>query len=145
MEASTKIALRAIEIANLLAMNYFAALVPDKLQTLLDSLAAQPDDFKVTWAFNGTKHFIEQHAPLAPYRTWLIPALRCPGLECSLALQARAGMKLASGGEVGAGKIGIEVDFVLLSGHPHAPRLVSTSQVCYGCPIATCATYVLWC
>ena len=25
------------------------------------------------------------------------------------------------------------------------PRLVSTSQVCYGCPIATCATYVLWC
>ena len=70
VEASTKIALRAIEIANLLALNN-AAQVPDKLQNLIDSLAAQSDDFKVTWAFNGTKHFIDQHAQLAPYRTWL--------------------------------------------------------------------------
>jgi hypothetical protein len=70
LQASTKIALRAIEIANLLALNNTAQ-VPDKLQTLLDSLAAQPDDFKVTWTFNGTKHFIDQHAQLAPYRTWL--------------------------------------------------------------------------
>ena len=46
VEASTKIALRAIEIANLLALNN-SAQVPDKLQALLDSLAAQPDDFKV--------------------------------------------------------------------------------------------------
>jgi tetratricopeptide (TPR) repeat protein len=70
VEVSTKIALRAIEIANLLALNN-AAQVPDKLQALIDSLAAQPDDFKVTWTFNGTKHFIDQHAQLAPYRTWL--------------------------------------------------------------------------
>src|SRR5262245_27620701 len=52
IEVSTKIALRAIEIANLLALNNTAQ-VPEKLQTLLDSLAAQPDDFKVTWTFNG--------------------------------------------------------------------------------------------
>jgi len=70
VEVRTKIALRAIEIANLLALNN-AAQVPDKLQTLIDSLAAQPYDFKVTWTFNGTKHFIDQHAQLAPYRTWL--------------------------------------------------------------------------
>ena len=70
VKASTKIALRAIEIANLLALNNVAQ-VPDKLQTLIDSLAAQPDDFKVTWTFNGTKHFIDHSAQLAPYRTWL--------------------------------------------------------------------------
>jgi tetratricopeptide (TPR) repeat protein len=70
MEASTKTALRAIEIANLLALNN-ATQVPDKLQTLIDSIAAQPDDFKVTWTFNGTKHFIDHSAQLAPYRTWL--------------------------------------------------------------------------
>jgi len=70
LQASTKIALRVIEIANLLALNN-ATQVPAKLQTLIDSLAAQPDDFKVTWTFNGTKHFIDQHAQLAPYRTWV--------------------------------------------------------------------------
>jgi hypothetical protein len=70
IEASTKIALRAIEIANLLALNN-ASLVPDKLQTLIDNLAAQPEDFKVVWAFNGTKHFIDHSAQLAPYRAWL--------------------------------------------------------------------------
>jgi hypothetical protein len=70
VEANTKIALHAIEIANLLALNN-AAQVPDKLQTLIDSLTAQADDFKVTWTFNGTKHFIDHSAQLVPYRTWL--------------------------------------------------------------------------
>ena len=70
IEARTKIALRAIEIANLLALNN-AAQVSDKLQTLIDSLTAQPDDFKVTWTFNGTKHFIDHSAQLTPYRAWL--------------------------------------------------------------------------
>jgi hypothetical protein len=45
--------------------------VPDTLQTLIDSLAVQPEDFKVTWTFNGTRHFIDHSAQLAPYRTWL--------------------------------------------------------------------------
>ena len=97
VEASTKIALRAIEIANLLALNN-AAQVPDKLQTLIDSLAAQPDDFKVTWTFNGTKHFIDQHAQLAPYRTWLgqlFTALEAEDRQTALTgLQAaRAGLQ----------------------------------------------------
>jgi tetratricopeptide (TPR) repeat protein len=70
VEASAKIALRAIEIANLLALNN-SAQVPDKLQALIDSLAAQPNDFKVTWTFNGTKQFIAHSAQLVPYRTWL--------------------------------------------------------------------------
>jgi tetratricopeptide (TPR) repeat protein len=70
LKSSTKIALRAIEIANLLALNN-SSQVPDKLQTLIDNLASQPEDFKVTWTFNGTKHFIDHSAQLAPYRTWL--------------------------------------------------------------------------
>jgi tetratricopeptide (TPR) repeat protein len=97
VEASTKIALRAIEIANLLVLNN-SALVPDKLQNLIDSLAAQSDDFKVTWAFNGTKHFIDQHAQLAPYRTWLgqlFTALEAEDRQTALmGLQAaRAGLQ----------------------------------------------------
>ena len=96
VEARTKIALRAIEIANLLALNN-AVLVPDKLQTLIDSLAAQSDDFKVTWTFNGTKHYIDQDAQLAPYRAWLgqfFIALEAEDRETALTgLQAtRAGL-----------------------------------------------------
>jgi tetratricopeptide (TPR) repeat protein len=70
VKTSTKIALRAIEIANLLALNN-SPQVPDKLQALIDSLAAQTDDFKVIWTFKGIKHFIDHSAQLAPYRTWL--------------------------------------------------------------------------
>jgi tetratricopeptide (TPR) repeat protein len=97
VEASTKIALRAIEIADLLAMNN-ASLVPDKLQTLIDSLAAQADDFKVIWTFNGTKHFIDHSTQLAPYRTWLgqlFTALEAADRQTALTgLQAaRAGLQ----------------------------------------------------
>ena len=97
MEARTKIALRAIEIANLLALNNTAQ-VPDKLQTLIDSLTAQPNDFKLTWTFNGTKHFIDHSAQLAPYRTslgQLFTALEAEDRETALTgLQAaRAGLQ----------------------------------------------------
>jgi len=37
------------------------------------SLVAQPEDFKVTWGFNGSQHFLSQYAPLAPYHAWLKP------------------------------------------------------------------------
>ena len=80
VEVSTKIALRAIEIANLLALGNTTQ-VPDKLQTMIDSLAAQPDDFKVTWTFSGTQHFIKHHAQLAPYRTWLGQLFSAPKTE----------------------------------------------------------------
>jgi hypothetical protein len=97
MEARTKIALRAIEIANLLALNN-TALMPDKLQSLLDSLTAQPDDFKGTWTFNGTRHFIDYSAQLSPYRAWLgqlFTALEAEDRETALTgLQAaRAGLQ----------------------------------------------------
>ena len=70
VEPQINIALHAIEIANLLALDK-AALVPGKIDTLLETLARQPDDLKVTWSFGGTLHFISQHEALAPYRSWL--------------------------------------------------------------------------
>jgi len=71
VSASTKIALRAIQIANALAQNKTQQ-VPAALEILQQSIAAQPDTFQVGWTFNGTKHFISQNERLAPYRAWLL-------------------------------------------------------------------------
>src|SRR5262249_4248034 len=54
------VALRAIEIANLLALDN-TALVPGEIDTLLETLTRQPEAFKVTWSFGATLHFISQH------------------------------------------------------------------------------------
>ncbi|MEP7339742.1 MAG: hypothetical protein ABI977_18535 [Acidobacteriota bacterium] len=70
IDAGTKIALRMIEIANLLALGQ-AAEVLAKLDQLSEAVAAQPVDFKITRTFNGTLHFIGQNEKLAPYREWL--------------------------------------------------------------------------
>ena len=45
--------------------------VPAALDALLAHITAQPDDFRVTWSFEGVKHFIGQDDGLAPYRPWL--------------------------------------------------------------------------
>ena len=70
LAADIKLALRLIEIANLLALGQ-AQEVPVKLDLLSQAVAAQPADFKLTWTFNGTLHFIGQNKKLAPYREWL--------------------------------------------------------------------------
>jgi hypothetical protein len=71
-----KIALAAIQIANLLAQNKTQQ-IPAALETLQQSLAAQPDTFTVGWSFAGTKHFISiepnpDGRGLARYRAWLL-------------------------------------------------------------------------
>ncbi|MDZ7369071.1 MAG: hypothetical protein ONB43_24935 [candidate division KSB1 bacterium] len=71
VEPSTKIALRAIGIANALAQNKTQQ-APAELGILQAALAAQPDTFKVGWSFEGTKHFISQNEKLAPHRAWLL-------------------------------------------------------------------------
>ncbi|NUO82718.1 hypothetical protein HUU05_21815 [candidate division KSB1 bacterium] len=71
VEPRTKIALRAIGIANALAQNQTQQ-VPAALETLQAAIAAQPDTFKVGWSFEGTKHFISTNETLAPYRAWLL-------------------------------------------------------------------------
>jgi tetratricopeptide (TPR) repeat protein len=71
VEPSVKIALRAIGIANALAQNKTQQ-VPTALETLQQSIAAQPDTFQVGWSFEGTKHFISTNEKLASYRAWLL-------------------------------------------------------------------------
>jgi tetratricopeptide (TPR) repeat protein len=68
--ASTRIALRATEIANLLALGE-ANQVPVRIKTLIEEVSRQPAEFKVEWGFDGTRHFIAQNEKLVPYRVWL--------------------------------------------------------------------------
>jgi tetratricopeptide (TPR) repeat protein len=67
---STKTALRTIDIASLLADGKTSQ-VPVKLDTLIADVTRQPTEFKFTWGFDGTKHFIGQNESLSPYRGWL--------------------------------------------------------------------------
>jgi tetratricopeptide (TPR) repeat protein len=68
---SMKIALRAIEIANLLALQK-TELMLGKIEQLREIMASQPEEFTVDWPFAGTKYFISHHETLAPYRPWLL-------------------------------------------------------------------------
>jgi tetratricopeptide (TPR) repeat protein len=65
-----KVALRAIEIANLLALDK-ANQVPAKLDGLIESVTGQPAGFKVDWSFAGTLHFIGKDEKLKAHRAWL--------------------------------------------------------------------------
>ena len=38
---------------------------------MLAHITAQPEDFRVTWSFEGVTHFIGQYDSLAPYQPWL--------------------------------------------------------------------------
>jgi hypothetical protein len=67
----TKSALRAIEIADLLALNKTNK-IPIKIEALIAEVSRQPVEFKVEWSFSGTRHFIGQNEKLTPYRVWLI-------------------------------------------------------------------------
>jgi tetratricopeptide (TPR) repeat protein len=71
---TVQIALRAIQIANALALDK-TDLVPGRIDALVETIAHQPKAFKVTWSFNGAKYFIGHHEQLAPYRPWLMQFL----------------------------------------------------------------------
>ncbi len=70
-DAKSKIAIRALEIANLVALNRSAE-VPARMKNLIEVLESQPADFKVQRSFAGTKHFISQSEQFAPKRVWLL-------------------------------------------------------------------------
>jgi len=70
VSASIKSALRAIEIADLLALDQADRISP-KMEALIAEVSSQPAEFKVGWAFDGTRRFISQTERLAPYRDWL--------------------------------------------------------------------------
>ena len=69
--ARLDIPLRAIEIA-VLAGQQQTDTIPAKLDTLIALVQQQPEDFKGTWTFNGTKHFLQTADALAPQREWLV-------------------------------------------------------------------------
>ncbi|MCI0665857.1 MAG: hypothetical protein L0220_32780, partial [Acidobacteria bacterium] len=70
IQASAKIALRAIEIADLLALGQ-AKQISAKIDALLTEISQQSATFKVGWSFNGTRNFIGQNEKLSAYRDWL--------------------------------------------------------------------------
>ena len=68
---SIQIALRAIQIANALALGK-TELVPGRIDALVESITNQSEEFKVGWSFKGTRYFINNNETLAPYRPWLM-------------------------------------------------------------------------
>jgi tetratricopeptide (TPR) repeat protein len=70
IEAQIKIPVRAIEIANLVALNRSTE-VPSKLNDLIKVLEGQPVDFKVRWSFAGIKWSVS-HKTFPAKRDWLV-------------------------------------------------------------------------
>ena len=68
--AGAKIALRMIEVANLLALDN-ADQVPAALAAILKTVSDQKADFRINWSFSGTLNFINRQEKFASYRPWL--------------------------------------------------------------------------
>jgi len=78
--AKITIPLRAVEIANLVALNRSAE-VPAKMKNLIEALESQKADFKVEWSFKGTRNFISQSDQFASHRPWLLGLFAAMGGE----------------------------------------------------------------
>lgn len=70
LDVRVKIALRTIEIANLLALNQ-SSNVPAKIKFLIEVVSSQEADFQLGWSVEGTKHFISQDERLNASKDWL--------------------------------------------------------------------------
>jgi tetratricopeptide (TPR) repeat protein len=70
LDVEMKIALRAIQIANLLAMGE-SENIPARMELLLADADALPPHSQITWQFGGVRHFIDQQDKLASRRQWL--------------------------------------------------------------------------
>ena len=75
VEPATKIALLAIDVANLVALKKSTE-VWERLKNLVDLLETQPASFKLHRSFEGTKHFINQSQQLAATKDWLLQMFR---------------------------------------------------------------------
>ena len=71
LKPKSSIALRVLKIATLEALNKNQS-VPSEIEKLRAAIAKQPEDFKVSWTFDGTKHFIGHDERLAASRAWLL-------------------------------------------------------------------------
>ena len=70
LQTSTRAGLRALEVATLTAQRQ-AVDATGKLRELRAFVAAQAADFKITWTWDGTIHFVQTDDRLAPARPWL--------------------------------------------------------------------------
>ena len=71
VSADLRVALSALEIATLQAQGK-GETIPKKLQTMLELVSGQANDFHVGWGWAGTVHFIQTDERLAPVRGWLL-------------------------------------------------------------------------
>ena len=71
LDASTEVALRAIDIANMLALGKTGE-ARHKLNQLTQFIEMQHKDFQTRWRFRGVKHHISHREQLKPYRQELI-------------------------------------------------------------------------
>jgi len=79
-DAKISIPLRAVEIANLIALNRSDE-VAAKMKNLIEAVESQKADFRVEWSFAGVKHFISQSEQLAAKRAWLLGLFEAMGGE----------------------------------------------------------------
>ncbi len=73
VEENAKVAMTILKIAALQGQAKPKE-VEEALSTLTQRLKALPDNFKLEWGFQGTKHFISQHNSLRQH-TWLLELL----------------------------------------------------------------------
>jgi len=71
LDVQIKVALRVIEIANLLALNKSGE-VRGKMEILIDMVRKQSTDFRLRWSFEGTKHFISGSDRFPFSKDWLL-------------------------------------------------------------------------
>ena len=74
VDVRIKISLLPMEIANLIALKRTAE-VPARMKNLIELLEAQPADFKLQSAFEGTRHFINRNQQFDANKTWLLKLL----------------------------------------------------------------------
>jgi tetratricopeptide (TPR) repeat protein len=85
--ASSKIALRGIEIASLVSKGK-KKVIQEKLEVLIAEVSKEPKEFKVGWSFNGSKNYIGQNKELAQYKDWLeklFDAIKSPDRDTIIA------------------------------------------------------------
>jgi hypothetical protein len=70
LSADNAVVLHVIEIANLIALDRQNE-VPGKLDALIKEVEGQQASFKLAWAFEGTKNYIEHQEGLKPQSVWL--------------------------------------------------------------------------
>jgi hypothetical protein len=71
LSSETLLALKAIQIANLLAQKQHKPISPI-LEEINNTLTAQKNSFRITWSFIGTKYYISTNVKLKRYREWLL-------------------------------------------------------------------------